>query len=573
MSVRLLKTLDYSYTKQVSCLLAFFALFITLLAPAHAEDYLYAEPEDMYQSPTIARSAYEKRRIYLRDKRLHTYQRKPVNRVAPSDAITTNEFRKPIGAHAESETHQDESTSAESLEAMSPAAGPPQPLMDEPPIPEPQERVLIDVPAAAAGVKGFQFRRRPINSYAAPPMPVESTVSIPQVEISSPPEIMPPATTAAEPMVPLERLDDTGNSVALPETPTAAPERETPPVAVPEPMTTKASTGEPPLSPEGNNASSPPVEVYTSSNGMGTMKVTRMTANDLNRKLASEVAAPVPVVMPKLPPAEEVKPDSTPAAPAELNPETQKILESLPPLTEPVPATGMPISNIGIDRADPGIDLKQENVLEKEEAVGVDLNVGQRTYDVSYDLEKAYEALIAGNTEEAVRIYGKALEADPNNEMALFGLATTYHRLGILGKARPLYGKLLRLDPYNREALNNFLALVGEESPEAAILQLEKLEQANPDFSPIPAQLSILYERIGEKENAVDKMLKAVVLSPENLVYKYNLAILYDRNDRPAEAITVYRQLLAAHERGQELPSPVKTIQERLTFLDSNYKG
>ncbi len=132
---------------------------------------------------------------------------------------------------------------------------------------------------------------------------------------------------------------------------------------------------------------------------------------------------------------------------------------------------------------------------------------------------------------------------------------------------------LLRLEPDNREALNNFLALVGEESPGAAIIQLEKLEAANPDFSPIPAQLSILYERIGQKENAIGEMVKAVTLSPENLVYKYNLAILYDRNDKIPEAIMVYRQLLAAHERGQQLPSDYKSIQERLTFLASNYKG
>lgn len=574
MSVWLLKTLVYPYTKQVSCLLAFFALFFIVLSPASAEDYRYAEPADMYQSPAIARSAYEKRRTYLREKRLQVYQRKPIN--PPSHETVSELRRKPIGTPPDG--MEDTAVNVDAMQALAPAAGPPQPLMDEPPIPDPQERVLIDVPAAPTGVKGFQFRRRPINSYSQPALPTEETVVIPQVEVSSPPDVMPASNVATEPLVPLTPLTSDEKMAPAPE-PIISQAPETP--VSPPVMSIEGTPAEPPIATESAQPAVVPEDgvldekLYTSPDG-SSMKVSRMTANELSKKLASGEVAPVPVAPPiALPPVGEEISTVEAVSPAveELNPETQKILAGLPPLADTPSAQASPTGNIGISRADPGIDLKQKDVLEHDEAVGVDLDTGRPPYDVSYDLEKAYEALIAGNTEEAVRVYQKALDADPDNTMALFGLATTYHRLGMLDQARPLYGKLLRLDPYNREALNNFLALVGEESPGAAIIQLEKLEGANPDFSPIPAQLSILYERIGQKENAIDKMVKAVTLSPENLVYKYNLAILYDRNDKVPEAITVYRQLLAAHDRGQQLPSDYKSIQERLTFLDSNYKG
>ncbi len=154
--------------------------------------------------------------------------------------------------------------------------------------------------------------------------------------------------------------------------------------------------------------------------------------------------------------------------------------------------------------------------------------------------------------------------------MALFGLATTYHRLGLLDKARPVYGKLLAIDPHHKEALNNFLALVGEEAPEEALRIMARLEEMNPNFSTIPAQMALLYKKVGDLDNAAASMLRAVTISPENLIYKYNLAILYDLRGDKANAAILYRELVEARFRGQELPAPVEEIQERLTFLMSN---
>lgn len=211
-----------------------------------------------------------------------------------------------------------------------------------------------------------------------------------------------------------------------------------------------------------------------------------------------------------------------------------------------------------------------EPATAQHETAGMKLAVKQMSVNIGYELEKAYNALISGHSHAAIEIYKNVLSNDPKNKDALFGLATTYHRAGQIDMARPLYGKLLSLDPKHRDALNNFLVLLADEAPQEALEQMEKMEAENPDFSPIPAQLAVIYQKLGQPDRASDKMFKAVALAPENLTYRYNLAILLDRQQKYEEAIKLYKQLVEAYMRGETLPGNIQKIQERLTFLRSN---
>jgi tetratricopeptide (TPR) repeat protein len=268
-------------------------------------------------------------------------------------------------------------------------------------------------------------------------------------------------------------------------------------------------------------------------------------------------------------------------APAEqLSEETKRILDALPRDALP-----RPISNdapdvkgdFAIKRANDSEAFSKsdrvDEVLEgekKSEAAMMDVRLRPQSIDITYELERAYNALVSGDTDTAIYIYEQVLSIDPQEKTALFGLATTYHRIGMLDQARPVYGKLLAIDPYNVEALNNFFALVGDEAPQAAIEQLKLLAMDNPDFSPIQAQIALLYQKIGNLPLAIEYMAKAAISSPENLAYKYNLAVLYDTNNQAEEAIRIYRYLLKLYEEGQDLPASPSSIQQRLTFLASN---
>lgn len=290
------------------------------------------------------------------------------------------------------------------------------------------------------------------------------------------------------------------------------------------------------------------------------------------------VAAPVePPVTPEpmtpmaVPAAAPLEAATADAPASELSEETRRILSRLPTNIDGVKAA--PGAKLDVKRYNPALEGtldRDDEDVQSYEASGMSMQVRAPRFNSDYELEKAYNALIAGETEIAIEIYKDILDQAPNDKQALFGLATTYHRLGELDKARPVYGRLLRIDPAHREALNNFLVLVAEESPQEALRQLEALEQQNPEYSPIPAQMAILYDKLGYPDEARKKMIRASMQSPDNLVYTYNLAILLDKQERYADAAVLYSKLIAAANKGQSIPANPRDLQERLTFIGSN---
>lgn len=255
---------------------------------------------------------------------------------------------------------------------------------------------------------------------------------------------------------------------------------------------------------------------------------------------------------------------------ADLSPVTRSILESLPSDLTGLKQKKDPWKDLNIQRQDPSIKLPDQKAGNDKNASGAKITKRSPGIDLNYELERAYNALGDGKTEEAVAIYQNILSIDEENAQALFGLATTWHKLGMVTKAAPLYGHLLMIDPHNTEALNNFLALVGEESPDVAIHQMQRMRSRNPEFTPIPAQIALLYKKQKNYPAAIDNMLQAVNLAPENLAYKFNLAVMYDQGGYKADAVRVYRELMDAYDKGLTLPANAKAIQERLTFLASN---
>lgn len=232
-------------------------------------------------------------------------------------------------------------------------------------------------------------------------------------------------------------------------------------------------------------------------------------------------------------------------------------------------------ANIGKPKAKPEGPFEVERAKDvsgviTHEAMGIKIAVSKPAVNLDYELEKAYEALSAGQPSMAIQIYKNILENDPNNKGALFGLATTFHRSGQLDQARTYYTKLLALDPNHRDGLNNFLVLIADEAPEEALVKMAELETRNPDFSPIPAQMAVIYQRLGNTDKATEKMFRAIELSPENLVYRYNLAIMLDRQKKYDEAARLYKQLVQSAMRGEVIPGNLQKIQQRLTFIGSN---
>lgn len=227
---------------------------------------------------------------------------------------------------------------------------------------------------------------------------------------------------------------------------------------------------------------------------------------------------------------------------------------------------------LAINRISPDIQAiaSPKQKIESFDAVGLSIKVQRPGLDTNFELNRAYTALNSGDTTLAAQTYKNILSTEPRNEDALFGLAATYHRIGDLERARPYYAQLLKVNPNHREGLNNFLSLVSSEAPQEALAELERLEQRNPDFSPIPAQQASLLSKSGFPEQAREKMLRAIELAPDNLTYKYNLAVMLDRQGKYLDASALYRLLIDAALKGQKIPSSLDVIQKRLNFIATN---
>ena len=436
--------------------------------------------------------------------------------------------------------------------AKPPALTPPAPAPVAPPVPV----ALAPQPAAPAVVA-------PAMPALAPPAPVASAPTPPVSAETVASQPVPPSGISEPPATPAEVAAKPAEAVVIPP-PAAAPAAAPLPAAPEKAAPPAVETPTPP-------AVEKPIE--------------RKKAKAPHRKKPQPRPQPVAVpagfhdtpvyipaiggdaadnfVMPNVPPAEPSEP------PPSLSAQSRNVLENTPARIGT--AHSAQAKNIRIQRsADMEDGSYTPKAIAKHEAMGIQIEVKTPRIDTHYELEKAYNATVSGQSSEAMDIYRTILAAEPQNPTALFGLASLYQRAGQNDKARPLYAEVLRQNPTNRDALNNFMAIAADEAPQDALNELEQLQMRNPDFSPIPAQMSRIYQKMGDLPAATNKMIEALQLAPENLAYRHNLAVLLDMQGNGEDAAKLYRQLVEAYLRGETIPGNIEKIQQRLTFLLSN---
>lgn len=200
-------------------------------------------------------------------------------------------------------------------------------------------------------------------------------------------------------------------------------------------------------------------------------------------------------------------------------------------------------------------------------------NVNASVVDQEFDnidviINRAFDASQSGQYEAAIILYQKVIKNEPDNTNALFALGALYQKLGQIDDAKREYGQLLRIEPGHERGINNYIALISEESPSKALVQLKEMERINPSFSPVKAQIGMIYAKAGEFDIAEIYLRKAIMLAPEVVGYRYNMAIVMDRAGRFQDALQLYRQVLDF--AGDELsPSSIAQIRERIDNLQN----
>ncbi len=186
--------------------------------------------------------------------------------------------------------------------------------------------------------------------------------------------------------------------------------------------------------------------------------------------------------------------------------------------------------------------------------------------DIRTKEKLAYDAANQKQYEAAIELYKQVLESESENYYAAFSLATIYQKLGQFSQAKILYFQLLKNDPQNKDAIiNNILALLIEESPKDAVYVLSRLSSQNPQIDYIAYQTAIAYNKNGNNLLAIDYINRAIALNPQNILYKYNLAIFYDQAGDYEKAVSIYAELIRNNQTQEQIP--LNQVQKRLETI------
>jgi Tfp pilus assembly protein PilF len=305
----------------------------------------------------------------------------------------------------------------------------------------------------------------------------------------------------------------------------AAPVTAQPAPAQPQPVQQIAETA-PAAAPPQQSASSPDKQVAAA-------------------PVAETLIAPAPVAVPS-----PVSKATQPVAPA--------LPKKEPPVTiaqdSPARALNPPIA---IQKA--GFELS---------GVGSAVQVREVSQKAQDNVGAGYSALVNGAYDMSLDFYSRALKDEPNSLLALLGRGASLQKLGKTDEAQEAYNKVLKIDPSNREALSNLTVIVGDRSPAEALNKLSELEKEYPGFSPIKAQMGLAYAKMGSMDAALDYLRRAAAMSPEAVMYQYNMALVLDHLGRGEQAVAAYETVLTSLAGGRNVPELSSTeIERRVRFL------
>jgi Flp pilus assembly protein TadD len=172
------------------------------------------------------------------------------------------------------------------------------------------------------------------------------------------------------------------------------------------------------------------------------------------------------------------------------------------------------------------------------------LSVTASTPKPASAMESAYAAYLAGNAEEANRLYREVLKNDPTQPDAWLGLAVIAHANNQREPAMNAYKRVLRLEPQNPTALAGVNSLNNKTNEPRQESQLRELLARSPQEADLNHALGVVLSAEQRWSEAQPLFFKAHALSPQEPQYAYNLAVTLDHLRKSALAAQYYETAL-----------------------------
>jgi Flp pilus assembly protein TadD len=162
-------------------------------------------------------------------------------------------------------------------------------------------------------------------------------------------------------------------------------------------------------------------------------------------------------------------------------------------------------------------------------------------------IESGLAALNAGNVREAIPLFQRAVEIEPQHKQAWNDLGIADLRLGQFESAAAAFRKQIEVNPYDEHAYDYLgIALAQERKFDDAATAYRKQIELNPLDTIAHAGLGALYLEQHKYADALPELDKAAVLSPDDAGLQVSLGQAYLNTGEKDKA-------LAAFEKGAEL--------------------
>jgi protein O-GlcNAc transferase len=185
-------------------------------------------------------------------------------------------------------------------------------------------------------------------------------------------------------------------------------------------------------------------------------------------------------------------------------------------------------------------------------------------------LERAIAAHRSGAAEEAMRLYQRLLDLDPNSEAACGNLAIITARRGDLVGAERLFRRAVALRPSSFEGFNNLgLVLQQQAKLNEAITAHRQAITLKQDYPEAYLALGNALKQQGSLDQALDAYRAATRLRPGYAEASNNIGVVLQRQGKAGEALAAYREAVALQPANPEAHFNIGVILHQTGELDA----